>query len=69
MTEMPATLAALARAYREDRLSPVEVVKVLLGRIEADETGAFITVTAERALEDAARAEEELRSGMDKGPL
>lgn len=69
MTEMPATLAALARAYREDRLSPVEVVRVLLGRIEADETGAFITVTAERALEDAARAEEELRSGMDKGPL
>ncbi len=66
---MPTTLAALARAYREDRLSPVEVVKVLLGRIEADETGAFITVTAERALEDAARAEEELRSGRDKGPL
>ncbi len=69
MTEMPTTLAALARAYREDRLSPVEVVRVLLGRIEADETGAFITVTAERALEDAARAEEELRSGRDKGPL
>ncbi|MDP9410596.1 MAG: amidase [Actinomycetota bacterium] len=66
---MPTTLAALARAYREDRLSPVEVVRVLLGRIEADETGAFITVTAERALEDAARAEEELRSGRDKGPL
>lgn len=66
---MPTTLAALARAYREDRLSPVEVVRVLLGRIEADETGAFITVTAERALEDAARAEEELRSGMDRGPL
>ncbi len=69
MTEMPTTLAALARAYREDRLSPVEVVRVLLGRIEADKTGAFITVTAERALEDAARAEEELRSGRDKGPL
>ncbi|MDP9485957.1 MAG: amidase, partial [Actinomycetota bacterium] len=66
---MPTTLAALARAYREDRLSPVEVVRVLLGRIEADETGAFITVTAERALEDAARAEEELRSGRDRGPL
>lgn len=69
MTEMPTTLTALARAYREDRLSPVEVVRVLLGRIEADETGVFVTVTAERALEDAARAEEELRSGRDKGPL
>ncbi len=69
MTEIPTTIAALARAYRENRLSPVEVVEVLLGRVEADETNAFITVTADRALEDAARAEEELRSGRDRGPL
>ncbi|MDQ4127629.1 MAG: amidase [Actinomycetota bacterium] len=69
MTDMPTTLADLARAFREDRLSPVEVVKVLLGRIEGDETNAFVTVTAERALEEAARAEEELRSGRDRGPL
>ena len=69
MKGTPTTLAALARAYREEDLSPVEVVGVLLERIEADQTNAFITVTAERALEEAARAEEELRSGKDRGPL
>ncbi len=69
MTSTPTSVAALARAYREDRLSPVEVTKVMLGRIEDDETNAFITVTAEQALEEAARAEEELRSGRDRGPL
>ncbi len=69
MTDLPTTLAALARAYREDLLSPVEVVRTLLGRIEGDETNAFITVTAERALQEAQRAGEELRSGRDRGPL
>jgi aspartyl-tRNA(Asn)/glutamyl-tRNA(Gln) amidotransferase subunit A len=69
VTDLPTTLAALARAYREDLLSPVEVVRTLLERIERDETNAFITVTAERALQEAARAEEELRAGTDRGPL
>jgi aspartyl-tRNA(Asn)/glutamyl-tRNA(Gln) amidotransferase subunit A len=69
VTNTPITLAALARAYREDSLSPVEVTKAMLERVEGDETNAFITVTAERALEDAARAEKELRSGRDRGPL
>ena len=69
MTDLPPTLAALARAYREDSLSPVEVVRTLLGCIEGDEINAFITVTAELALEEAERAEEELRAGMDRGPL
>ncbi len=69
MTDTPKTLSALARAYREDRLSPTEVVGVLLERIDGDETNAFITVTAERALESASRAEKEVRSGRDRGPL
>ena len=69
MTDLPPTLAALARAYREDSLSPVEVVRTLLGRIEGDEINAFITVTAELALEEAERAEGELRAGTDRGPL
>ena len=69
MKDIPTTLAALARAYRREFLSPVEVVRTLLGRIERDETNAFITVTAERALEEAGRAEEELRAGTDRGPL
>ena len=69
MTDLPPTLAALARAYREGRLSPVELVRTLLERVETDETNAFITVTAERAVKDATRAEKELRSGRDRGPL
>ncbi len=69
MTDTPKTLAALAHAYREDRLSPVAVTRILLERIEGDETNAFITVTAERAVKDATRAEKELRSGRDRGPL
>jgi aspartyl-tRNA(Asn)/glutamyl-tRNA(Gln) amidotransferase subunit A len=66
---VPHSLAALSRELRERRLSPVEVVRALLGRIEADETNAFITVTAERALERASRAEQEILAGHHKGPL
>jgi len=67
--ELPRSLASLSRELKERRLSPVEVVRTLLGRIEADETNAFITVTAERALEKASRAERELVAGRYKGPL
>ena len=65
----PRTLAGLAREFWARRLSPVEVVKTLLGRIQADETNAFVTVTAERALEEAARTEGEILAGRYKGPL
>src|SRR5918997_4574384 len=41
----------------------------LLGRIEADETNSFITVTAEWALERASRAEREILAGHHRGPL
>jgi aspartyl-tRNA(Asn)/glutamyl-tRNA(Gln) amidotransferase subunit A len=68
---LPRSLAALSLAFREKRLSPVEVVRVLLERIEATDKnlGAFITVTGERALEEAARAEEEIAAGRYRGPL
>src|ERR687898_2403583 len=67
--DLPRTLAGLAREFWARRLSPVEVVKTLLGRIESDETNAFVTVTADRALEQAARAEREILAGRYKGPL
>lgn len=41
----------------------------MLGRIEGDETNSFITVTAERALEEASRAEVEIMAGRRRGPL
>ena len=66
---LPRSLATLSRELRERRLSPVEVVKTLLARIESDETNAFITVTAERALEEASLAEREITAGRHHGPL
>jgi aspartyl-tRNA(Asn)/glutamyl-tRNA(Gln) amidotransferase subunit A len=69
--DLPRSLTELARAFRERRLSPVEVVRTLLERIEAEDgdLNAFITVLPERALEEAARAEEEIMAGRYKGPL
>jgi aspartyl-tRNA(Asn)/glutamyl-tRNA(Gln) amidotransferase subunit A len=68
-TDLPRSLAGLFRELLARRLSPVEVVRALLGRIEADETNAFITVTAQRALEEASLAESEILAGRHRGPL
>jgi len=68
-TEFPGSIAGLARALRAGEVSPVEVAEASLGRIEGDETNAFITVTAERAMEDARRAEREISAGRHRGPL
>jgi aspartyl-tRNA(Asn)/glutamyl-tRNA(Gln) amidotransferase subunit A len=69
--ELPRSLTDLARAFREGRLSPVEVVSELLARIETEDKtlNAFVTVTEERALEEAARAEAEIQAGGYRGPL
>jgi aspartyl-tRNA(Asn)/glutamyl-tRNA(Gln) amidotransferase subunit A len=67
--DLPRSLAGLSRELLARRLSPVEVVNVLLGRIEVDVTNSFITVTAELALEGAAVAEREILSGRYRGPL
>ncbi len=68
-TDLPHSLAGLSKEFLARRLSPAEVVRELLGRIEADETNSFITVTAEQALKRAARAEGEILAGRYKGPL
>jgi len=68
-TDLPRSLAGLFRELLARRLSPVEVVRALLGRIEADETNSFITVTAQRALEEASLAEIEILAGRHRGPL
>ena len=68
-TEFPGSLAGLSDALRSRELSPVEVAEALLARIEGDGTNAFITVTPERAMEDAKRAEVEISSGGYRGPL
>lgn len=65
------TAAELATAYRARRVSPVEVTKAYLNRIAALEPliASFITLTPERALADAARAQDDFSKGIDRGPM
>ncbi|MGA1198347.1 MAG: amidase [Candidatus Latescibacterota bacterium] len=64
-------IAELGRLYRVGDVSPVDVVKVFLDRIDQydAQTLAYITVTAERALAQARASEQMLRVGVDLGPL
>ena len=52
-------------------ISPVELTEAVLGRIsELDgELNAYVTVLADRALEDARAAEKEIASGKRRGTL
>ena len=65
------SMVALGRALRDGSLSPVELAEAALQRIEAldGQVRAFVTVTRERALNDARQAERDLRAGIDRGPL
>jgi aspartyl-tRNA(Asn)/glutamyl-tRNA(Gln) amidotransferase subunit A len=62
---------ALAAAIRQGKLSPIDLVDALLGRIAAhDETlHAFVTVYAEDARRTAKAAADAIRSGHAVGPL
>ena len=63
--------AELGRRIARRELSPVEVTRAHLARIERLDTklNAFLTVTAERALAEAAAAEREIAAGKSRGPL
>jgi aspartyl-tRNA(Asn)/glutamyl-tRNA(Gln) amidotransferase subunit A len=65
------TIRELGADLRAGRLSPVKLAEECLGRLEtAGRTlNAVVTITRERALEQARRAERELASGHDRGPL
>ena len=65
-----ATIRELGARYRKRELSPVEVTKTLLARIEKLDPAlhAFVTPTPDRALADARAAEEALTRG-DERPL
>ncbi len=64
-------LAALSAAVAGKALSPVEIARAFLERIERDNArlNAFITVTAEDALAQARNAEQEIMAGRIRGPL
>jgi len=58
-------------AVRADELSPVDLVRAHLDRIEAlgDRTNAFVTVLEESAMERAREAETAVEAGEDPRPL
>jgi aspartyl-tRNA(Asn)/glutamyl-tRNA(Gln) amidotransferase subunit A len=71
MTELFRTARDLARAIVSRDLSPVEAVESSLARLEATEPRlhSFVTVLADQALDDAKRAEAQLRERKTTGPL
>jgi len=65
------TLSEAAELVHSKKISPVELTKACLGRIERlnPKLNAFITVTADSALVNAHAAEAEIQRGRWKGPL
>ena len=65
------TIAEAAKLLETKQLSPVELVAAKLERIEAlnPQLDAFVTLTADRAMERARRAETEIAAGRYLGPL
>jgi aspartyl-tRNA(Asn)/glutamyl-tRNA(Gln) amidotransferase subunit A len=65
------TIAELAPELKYRRISPLELTESLLERIRRINPilNAYITVTAEAALEDAERAHAEIAQGRYRGPL
>jgi len=61
----------VSRLIRKREVSPVEVVKAHLARVEALEPAlnSFITLLPEQAMEEARVAEHEIESGQYRGPL
>ena len=65
------TIAEAAAALRGGSLSALALTESVLARIEETEPAlnAYMLVTADLAREQAARADEELANGLDRGPL
>jgi aspartyl-tRNA(Asn)/glutamyl-tRNA(Gln) amidotransferase subunit A len=65
------TLHELAEQIRSKQVSPVQVTRATLERIERlnPKLNAYITVTADEALAEARTAEQEIASGKYRGPL
>jgi aspartyl-tRNA(Asn)/glutamyl-tRNA(Gln) amidotransferase subunit A len=68
---VPVTIRELSRKIHDREISPVELTGDCLARIEKlnPTLNAFITVTAESALDEARRAEQEISRGNYRGPL
>jgi len=65
------SLRRLGALIRGGRVSPVEVAEIFLRRLETlgPRYNAIVTITRERAIEQARRAEREITAGRYRGPL
>ncbi len=65
------TISRLALLIRRRKLSPLELTRWILARVERfqPQINAYITVTAELALRQAKQAEREIGGGQYRGPL
>jgi aspartyl-tRNA(Asn)/glutamyl-tRNA(Gln) amidotransferase subunit A len=65
------TIAEAARLIERKQLSPVELTHALIRRAEAldPQINAYLLLTAERALDQARRAEREIMAGAYRGPM
>ena len=65
------SVAEAGAALRRGSLTSLALTQAMLDRVEAldQDLKLFFVVTPERARSDAMRADAELRSGIDRGPL
>jgi aspartyl-tRNA(Asn)/glutamyl-tRNA(Gln) amidotransferase subunit A len=65
------TLTEASEQIRTRQISPLELTRACLSRIEQlnPVLNAFITITAESALDQARQAEAEIMAGLRRGPL
>jgi len=65
------TIAEAARSFQAGELSPTELTRAYLERIEAldPKLNAFVTLLPEAAVAEAAEAERRLGQGRRRGPL
>jgi aspartyl-tRNA(Asn)/glutamyl-tRNA(Gln) amidotransferase subunit A len=68
---LPRTIVEASRLLESRALSPVEMVRALLQRVESIEPviSSFLTITGEAALDQARAAESEIVKGRRRGPL
>ena len=68
---LDAGIREIGDGFRRRSWSPVDVTRAALTRIEMTEPSlhAWVLIDSQRALAAAAKAEEELKAGIDRGPL
>ena len=66
-----ASLRHAAGLIRSHRVTPLELTRAILARIDSVDPGlhSYTTIMAEQALAAAGRADEEIRAGIYRGPL